>query len=162
MPGVWNKQEDRINGWTAAGVMVLVGVVSVAIIFIIGGFTLGLRTMTAGLVGRAESHIEIQSKQTRIPAYNHFFNLCASVQQAEDRIDVLEAELPLIEGTSARNRAIKNISANYAVRQEGIRQYNADSAKDWTIGQFKSSKLAWDLDPTPYDGGNKTTCVYSE
>ena len=142
----------KIIGWSLAFLVS---------IYLIGWAAFGIRVMTAGIVGRGQAEIQIQSPSSRIPAYNHFFDLCASVQQAEAGID---SQTDLLEASSDANdeaRIRTNIAALEMTRLNGIYQYNADAAKDYTIGQFRDSKLPYRLDDSPYEAGKEhTQCSY--
>lgn len=146
-----------------AGVLGIILVVFVFTWFTFG-LNLGLRVVTAGIVGKSEAHIEIQSADFRLQAYPHFFDVCASVQANEDAMDISWQQLESMEeGSTAWLRKQQDYAAQARARQEGIREYNVDANKSWTIGQFRDEDLAFQLDPEAYDPekGNKTTCVLS-
>lgn len=130
------------------------------LLYLLGMAAFGVRVMTAGIVGRGEAHIQIQSGSNRIVQYDHFFNLCASVQQAEAGID---AQTDLLESTSDSNEQARiktNIAALQMTRSNGVFQYNADASKEYTQGQFRDSSLPYQLSEEPYKaGGTKTTCA---
>jgi len=114
---------------------------------------------TANIVGRGEAHIRIQSADFRIPAYNHFFDLCAAIQADEASLDAQSDELSaLTQGTRDYNRVLTNIAGIVADRQRAIAQYNADARKDYTIGQFRDSNLPYQLDTTQHKKGEQTSC----
>lgn len=118
----------------------------------------GLRVATAGIYGRGEAHRQVQSAPSRIAAYNHFFDLCVSIQNAEAQIDAQQEALATAEDHVDKSRMTQNIAALKATRAAGINQYNADAAKDYTIGQFKDSDLPYYIAPTAYEG-NRTSCT---
>lgn len=92
--------------------------------------------------------------QFRMQAYDEFFDLCASVQTYETRIEALEEELESAEGTRA-NELKTALTANKAQRAGLINQYNVDASKEWTVGQFQSQDLPFKLDIEK----EKTTCA---
>lgn len=150
------------SGWKfmfkVAGVTVLVFAFGIALLA--GIFS--LRVATAGLVGRGNAHIEIQSANHRIPTYNHFFDLCASVQNAESTIDAQTVALDQIDASDTFNkgRIQQVIAVARSVRANGINQYNADAAKDYTEAMFLDSDLPYRLSLTDYvAGGAKTKCA---
>ncbi len=118
----------------------------------------GFSVATAGVHGRGEAKKQLQSAGYRISAYDHFFDLCASVQNDEASLD---AQFDLLTTTSQTNIVEVNIAALKANRMRGINQYNADASKDYTLGQFQSSKLPYQLAALAYDkkGDPKTTCA---
>lgn len=93
----------------------------------------------------------------RRTAYETFFDLCASVQSAETRIDALVEELhsdpPPRTYRAEELRA--TITAVRSQRASQINQYNADAAKDWTVGQFQANGLPHRLN----EDQEKTTCA---
>ena len=92
----------------------------------------------------------------RIAQYDHFFDLCAAVQSTEGQIASQKQELAFPDGDTARKAQIReNLSALSASRFSLIVQYNADAAKSYTAGQFRSSQLPYHLDPTQ----ETTTCT---
>lgn len=92
----------------------------------------------------------------RIAQYDHFFDLCASVQDQEVTIKAQERELASPDGTANRRSQIRqNLSALEANRGEQINHYNADARKSYTAGQFRSSDLPYQIDPTQ----EPTTCT---
>jgi hypothetical protein len=142
----------------ASALGIFIGVI-VAIV-VIGFGSLGIRYIFAGPSGQVAAREEILSGAQRITAYNHFFDLCASVQTAEQNLAAAQAQLAETPESDAkeRNRLQTNITGLIATRQEAVNQYNADAAKDYTIGQFRASKLPFEL-PTVYEKGVTTTCV---
>lgn len=139
--------------------------VAVFILLLLWGLvfiSFGIRVATAGIVGRGEARIQIQSANFRIEAYQSFFDLCASIQAAEDRMDETHRQLGLLEAESDPwFRKQEEMAAQSATRQRGLRDYNVDANRSWTQGQFRDEDLAFQLDASPYDPerGNKTICV---
>lgn len=135
------------------------------IVFVWGIFALsfGMQVATAGLVGRGEARIQIQSAGSRISSYNHFFDLCTSIQAHEGTIDALEDELALYErGSGDFSRVATNLTGVKSARAETIARYNNDSQKDYTSGQFRDSDLPYVLDTTAYPQvGRHTICITS-
>lgn len=113
----------------------------------------GLRVATAGIYGRGEARIQIQSADYRIPAYNHFFDLCAAIQGHEAGVEAARAQLEAVSEED-RDRILANIAGLETQRVRSIAQYNADAEKDYTIGQFRDSDLPYQLDKE-----SKTKCT---
>ena len=144
--------------WITTGLASLVGLLLVWVLM--ASAVWGFGVATAGIYGRGEARKEIQSAALRIGAYNHFFDVCASIQTSEAQLDALfneRAAYPAASKDYARTQT--NITGVLAQRQRSIFQYNADAQKDYTIGQFKSSKLPYQLDSSTYPEGGKTICV---
>lgn len=76
------------------------------------------------------------------------------MQTDETRLAAQQTELK-----TAPQDDISRIQANIAGitsdRADAINEYNADAQKDYTVGQFKSSKLPYQLDQQEV----RTTCV---
>lgn len=84
----------------------------------------------------------------RIAAYDHFHDLCADIQATEDKIRIQRDELTMDPSPQRAEEIRINVIALESHRAEAIRQYNQDAHKSYTIGQFRSSDLPFQLDPT--------------
>ena len=147
-------QVIRWGGGILIGTFVLGWIIVVA--------TAGMNYATAGLLGSVEAEVEIKSGDFRLQAYDQFFDLCEGVQVNEDVMDESWRQIQRLEvGSKAWQRKDEEFSAQYRARQEGIREYNADANRSWTVGQFRDENLAFKLDPEPYDPEerNKTVCL---
>lgn len=92
----------------------------------------------------------------RVNTYNHFFNLCASVQSDEDAIKNAQDEMADKATTDDRKAKLRQvITATKNTRAESIRQYNADSANEYK-GAFQSNDLPASLNV----GAERTECAY--
>jgi len=161
---IWNKGEQRLNGWTV--VMYLIGL-GIAIWLLIIGFW-GFGVATANIFGRGEAHKQIQSAPFRIGAYQYFFNQCASIQGLEGKIDELTTQLAQLEpGTREHNYTLASLTGVKGLRHEAIRKYNQDALKDYTEGQFRDKDLPYQLVDSKYPpepgtvvpNGGKTECA---
>ena len=97
----------------------------------------------------------------RIQAYQHFFDLCQSVQTNDDQIASQYAVLNQYPKNdhSDRNRVLTNIAGLEAFRASNIREYNADATQSYTVGQFRSSALPYQLPTHPYRKGESISCA---
>lgn len=137
------------------GVLVLAIVIGSMWIFGWGFF----QRSTANFRGETEQIEKTRANgDYRIAAYDHFFNLCASVQSKEATIKALEKELERKPGPSESRveQIYASITANEAIRAETINQYNVDAEKTATIGQFKASNLPYELNANT----EETSCHY--
>lgn len=142
---------------------IILGVIGIFVfIWLLAFAAFGIRVATAGIVGAGKARIQIQSAPSRISAYNHFFNLCASVQSNEARVDELETVIDSITTVAEKERLAISLGGVKALRREGIRQYNADARKDYTIGQFRDSDLPYQISDSEYKKGDKKTSCGSE
>ncbi|QEQ93630.1 membrane protein [Streptomyces phage Zuko] len=94
----------------------------------------------------------------RVNTYNHFFNLCASVQSDEDAIKNAQDEMADKETTADRKAKLRQVvTALKNTRAENIRQYNADSANE-----YKRAFQSNDLPVTLNVGAERTECAYAQ
>lgn len=105
-----------------------------------------IKQITADFRGETSKKEQVEADGSyRIAAYDHFYDLCSSIQGVEDSIENQLAERETAtEGRKAQIDA--NIVASRNVRASSIRQYNADARKSYTSGQFRSSDLPYELD----------------
>lgn len=138
----------NVTAWIAAS-LVLAGVIA-AVFF-------AVEWATAPAKGKLEARKAINSGSFRIAAYDHFFNLCASVQTDDARLDAQATELSTATGDDIQ-RVQANIAGLTADRAEAINEYNADARKSYTIGQFRSSQLPYQLPTDPHVKGEAISC----
>lgn len=119
-----------------------------------------LRYYTAKPKGIVIAQEQIQSAPSRIANYNHFFDLCASIQTNEAQLDALTDERAALGDTAPKDSARigANIAGVQAARLGAISQYNVDARKDYTSGQFRDSNLPYQLPVTSYVKGGRTSC----
>jgi hypothetical protein len=137
-----------IVGWTIFAVL------------LIGGVTAGLwatGVLFADVSGKGNARKQLKSADYRITAYDHFFNLCASVQTTEQALNASFVELSGATGDDA-DRIRTNITGQTVARAEAVNQYNADARKSYTLGQFRSSDLPYQLPTTYRKGQEMTSC----
>lgn len=131
-----------VIGGAALAILVAVVIASMAV-FGWGWF----QRSTADFRGETAALEDILADPNRrISAYEHFFDLCASIQGHEDTIRALDAELDTDPSESRVEQIQGAITANKAQRDSKIRQYNSDAAQGYTIGQFRDANLPDHLD----------------
>lgn len=86
--------------------------------------------------------------QYHIAAYNHFFDLCQQVQTKEVTIDELRNELKTHPDPQRVAVINASLTALVSSRADLVTQYNTDSEKSYTVGQFKSADLPYNLSLT--------------
>ncbi len=135
----------------SVGKMCVVLVLAVVLVWGIAAGAWGLGVATGGLYGSGEAYKQIHSADFRIVAYDHFFNLYASIKSLEGKIDELTDTLAVLEpGTRAYNYTLTALAGTKGLRHEAIQQYNADAQKDWTEGQFRDNDLPYQIPDTQY------------
>lgn len=132
---------------------VIAGVLAVGLL---AGAVFAFRWVTADIRGAADAREQtLADGDFRIAAYDHFFALCASVQGHEGRLASLQEELAGDPSESRRQQLEASLTAVRSQRRADIASYNADAARDYTVGQFRDSDLPYQLDPN----SEETQCV---
>lgn len=139
------------------GALTVIGALALIAAIVVGIFA--VRWVTAEPRGKLGAREEILSGSSRIAAYNHFFDLCASVQATEAALGASTDELAQATDHDDIERLRTNITALTAQRARSIAQYNADSRKDYTIGQFRDLDLPYRLPTDAYVKGATISCV---
>lgn len=133
-------------------------------------FGWGYQWVTAPIRGAVDARETIQADGNfRIQAYNQFYNQCASIQGLERDIDASLILFTSSDNENDRRIARANMTGISAARDGAIAVYNTESHKQWTVAQFKSEALVYEI-PTgsylTYDAttdtfktGAKTVCV---
>jgi hypothetical protein len=125
-------------------------------IVLVAGLVFGIRWITAPAKGKLSAREQINSGNYRIAAYDHFFNLCASIQTNEQALAASYSELSTANGDD-KGRIGTNITGQLIARNEAANQYNADARKGYTLGQFRSSQLPYQI--PLYQKGQVTSCA---
>lgn len=148
--------KDGIKAGGAVLAALLGLVVILLVIGLVGVFGLGWFTdTTADRTGKTQQEQQINGNGSyRIAAYDHFYDLCAQVQTEEQSIRNLQNELKTTTDATRKTVIPASITALENNRASDINQYNADARKSYTLGQFKSSDLPFQLDITE----ENTTC----
>lgn len=140
-------------GTIALGAVVIVVVIALAAMAIFG-FGLFNRS-TANFRGQNQQIEQTKANgQYRIAAYDHFYDLCASIQDDEASIQNLKDELATKPPTNRVTQIQASITAVKNGRRSKINEYNADARKAGTIGQFRGSGLPFSINPK----AEETTC----
>lgn len=165
---IWNDKEERLSLGALAGWIVGILLFAFVLTWAFAGLNFALRVATAGIYGRGEAHIQIQSAPFRLEAYQSFFDQCASIQGLEGQIDELTAQLAQLEpGTRAYNYTLASLTGTKGLRHNAIAKYNQDALKDYTEGQFRDRDLPYQLTDNEYPpeegsivpNGGKTQCA---
>lgn len=122
----------------------VITVIGIAILLIIAGIW-AFRYFTAPIRGSIGAYEQIQSEDTRIVAYNYFFNLYASIQAYPPMIKAQEESLAQTSNEDEKERIRANIAGLKSQLARSIAQYNADARKSYTIGQFRDWNLPYQI-----------------
>ena len=111
----------------------------------------GFRVATAGIYGRGQAQIRIQSAEFRIEAYQYFYNQLGSITALEGKIDELTFQLRQLEpGTRAYIYTLSSLTGTKGLRRGAIAKYNMDAQKEYTEGQFRDKSLPYQIPNTEY------------
>lgn len=99
----------------------------------------------AKVEGIVSAQEQIQSKDTRITAYNHFFDMNVAIEATTEKIRIQKELLAKTTDSDEIQRINVVISSLENKRAELVAQYNGDAQKDYTIGQFRSWKLPYQV-----------------
>ncbi|WP_328439325.1 hypothetical protein OHA71_23595 [Streptomyces sp. NBC_00444] len=135
------KEGSRLLGYTITAI-VAVAVLSLIAIFAFGGVS----QLTAGFRGETDKKNRTEgSGAFRIATYEEFFDLCASVQTAEQQLKALQEEL---DGKPSAERAEKirqSMTAVKASRAESITTFNSKATQEHRE-TFQDADLPYKLD----------------
>ena len=139
---------------------------TLVVVAFLGLISLGwwwMRVQLADEIGKGNAEIMIQSAPNRLYQYDHFFQLCVAVQNAETAIDASTAQLDQTTDEFYRYQIQANLTGQQINRAGAINQYNADSRKYYTSEQFKAWNLPDQIPSGEYVAGSEhTQCAISE
>ncbi|WP_435218349.1 hypothetical protein [Streptomyces sp. bgisy034] len=137
------KEGSRAVGYSILGIVVL-AVLTLIAIFAFGGVS----QLTAGFRGETDKKNRTEGNGAfRVASYEEFFDLCASVQTAEQQLAALQEEL---DGKPSPERAEKirqSMTAVKASRAESINTYNSKATQEHRVA-FQDADLPYKLNVT--------------
>lgn len=147
---------DAFMGVGVAGLALVVFVLLALLVTVMWVFSFGFfSNASANFRGEVSKRNLVEANGNyRIAAYDHFFDLCTSIQTYEATITNLQEELKTKPPADRVEQINASITANRNQRASSIAQYNNDANKSYTVGQFLDSHLPWHLDPNQ----ENTTC----
>lgn len=145
-------------------IVLLIVAVLLVFLVVISGVSWGWQYFTATFRGEVEkTELIAGSGEFQIYSYNHFFDLCAAVQQAEAQYDAQYGLLQSMQsGTERYERQQRVVAVQLAHIEQLKRQYNVDAAKEETVAAFKSNNLPNHLDTRVHEQGKRTRCTYQD
>lgn len=147
--------KEFIKGLSAGMLALIITIVLIVGVSLVGVFGFGWFTdATANRQGRTQQEQLVQGNgQYRIAAYEHFYDLCATVQTDWQTVQFGKEEM---KGVTDQGR-LEQLQANLAAQQiklvTDVNQYNGDARKAATLAQFKASNL-----PSRLTATKETTC----
>ncbi|MFF9312181.1 hypothetical protein ACF1BS_14845 [Streptomyces sp. NPDC014748] len=120
------KDGSRLLGYTLLGIAAL-SLCSLVAIFAFGGVS----QLTAPFRGETDKRNRtVGSGAFRISAYEEFYDLCSSVQTAEQQLKALQEELDGKPSPDRAERIRTSITAVRASRAESINTYNSKAGQE--------------------------------
>ena len=150
------KTNKGLFAYGTAWVLAIVAVIAaVGIVIAIGSYA--FNWFAAPYQGKLQARQQIQgSGDFRIQAYNHFFDLCASVTTMDQALQAtVQAEKQDSGQSLSEDRT--NYIAQLNSRNDAANQYNVDAEKSYTVGQFRASNLPYQI--PNYQKGKVFTCA---
>lgn len=127
------------------GIFGTMAIAIVAVLVVVAG-AWAVAYYTADTRGKISANERIKADPNfRIAAYDRFFDLCSAIQGDEGRISSQQELLTSTTSASRREQISANIAALKGSRIAKIQRYNADAARNYTIGQFRDSDLPYRL-----------------
>lgn len=105
------------------------------------------RWVMAPATGSLEKREQVYSSHSQIVNYEHFFDLCSSIQAFEISLKAQQEQLEVTKDTQERQRILTNIAGLKAQRGSAIMQYNVDARKNETRAKFKDAGLPKRINP---------------
>lgn len=123
-------------------------VVGLLVVVLLSGAGLAWRYFTAPIKGVVDAEEQINQGSNRIQKYNHFFDLCSTIQSDKMALATQRSLLDSAEGSKERERIRANIAGIQAQMNRNANQYNVDARKEYTSARFKSNDLPYQIDTT--------------
>lgn len=133
--------------------LLFLGILVVGIALTLGGYA--WKYFMAPVAGKAQAEWQQESGANRVAQYDHYFDLCASIQGYEATIRAQTLALTQTADPTDHSRISTVLGAVRAQRGRAIAQYNADARKVYTSGRFIDPTLPKQLN----DGAEQTLCV---
>lgn len=115
----------------------------------------GWKYFMAPVAGKADAEWQQESGVNRTAKYDHYFDLCASIQGYEATIRAQTVALTQTADPADHSRISTVLGAVRSQRGRAIAQYNADARKAYTSGRFLDDSLPKQIN----DGAEQTLCV---
>lgn len=148
---------DNPDRWIVGslGRMILIGLV---LLIVIGGCSYWWAPWKGEIEARNQT---VGSGAYRNATYDEYFDTCAAIQSAEQKIKTYQAQLktdpPPSSDQAARLNAATMVQQNQWITL--VNQYNANADKEKTKGQFRDDGLPEHINNTNLDNGVSTTCA---
>lgn len=127
-----------------------------AIVFVVSGFSVGWRYMTAEIRGIVGAEEQIQSSRNRLDKRKQYYDLCRNVRSYEVKIQNAIARLENTKGEEAQ-RIRQNLNGLRNMRSEDIAKYNSFANQEGMAAQFRASDLPAELEQGRFENGDELT-----
>lgn len=143
---------------------IIIGSIALVLVLplLVFGWSATIQWFTAPFRGALDQREQIQaSGDFRIYSYNHFYNLCRNVQEAQathdNQADVLESMAASEDGYARQRRTVAILKSEIEQRKQ---RYNADAAKEETTAAFRANNLPSRLPITSHTYGERANCQF--
>lgn len=124
------------------GTILLIPIILIAMFAVSSGW----KYVTAHWRGKVDAEQKIESGDSQISNYNHYFDMCSVAQTRQQALETQQSLLEDAETSKERTRIRSNVAGMQAQLNRIINQYNADAKKEYTMARFKDSSLPARLD----------------
>lgn len=141
---------EWIKGSALAFIGVVVAGIALLALAFMAVFGVGFfQRSTAGFRGQTSAIEKTKANGNfRIAAYDQFFDLCNAVKATEGKLVIADQAVTDFKGTDQENTAIANKHAIESQRVTLANEYNNKASRSFTEGQFRDSKLPYQIDLT--------------
>lgn len=125
----------------------------------ITAISFGVRWFMAPAKGKLNMREQVYSADHRRQAYEHFYDLCASVKRKQTSLIAQQQRLKNAESRLERRRVRSNIAGLKAELRSAIEQYNVDVRKKETQAKFLGKDLPSNIDYKQAKKGKGVVCT---
>lgn len=117
-----------------------------------------IRYYTAPVLGRIEVQVQTHTAEYMMTAYNYFFDLKGVINGNKQSVCNVKETLTAICDQDEKDRLQITIAGIKNQIARDVQQYNADAAKEWTVGQFRDwsipASMSTEIDCDNYSQGD--------
>lgn len=120
-------------------------VLGILVTVLITGGAWAWKYYTAHWSGKVDAEQKIESGNSQISNYNHYFDLCSVAKTRQQSLKTQKNLLEMAEDSKEKIRVRSNIAGLESQLNRSINQYNVDARKEYTMARFKDSDLPFQL-----------------
>lgn len=137
------------NSFARAIVVVAVGAALLVAVVWSGIYVVGsMQRSTADYRGGTQKKERVEADgDYRIAQYDHFYELCSSIQAKNEQIENTKGQLKYTDDPDDEDKLNASVLALENSKEELVQEYNADAASNGTKGKYRASDLPYQIDP---------------